>query len=94
MSRLINIGFGNVINTDKVMTIISPDSAPAKRIIQRSKEEDRNIDATQGRKTKAVIVTDTNMVVLSALTPETLAQRYNGQKAKDVTVHGGDEELE
>lgn len=79
MSKLINIGFGNVINTDKVITIVSPDSAPAKRIIQRAKEQERSIDATQGRKTKAVIVTDEDYVVLSALTPETLALRFNGR---------------
>lgn len=80
MSKLINIGFGNVINTDKVITIISPDSAPAKRLIQRAKEQERSIDATQGRKTKAVIVTDEDYIVFSALTPETLALRFNGRE--------------
>ena len=80
MSKLINIGFGNVINTDKIVTIISPDSAPAKRLIQRSKENERNIDATQGRKTKAVILTTEDYIVLSALTPETLALRFNGRE--------------
>ncbi|MBE6015925.1 MAG: DUF370 domain-containing protein [Lachnospiraceae bacterium] len=80
MSKLINIGFGNVINTDKIITIISPDSAPAKRLIQRSKENERSIDATQGRKTKAVILTTEGYIVLSALTPETLALRFNGRE--------------
>ncbi len=92
MSKLINIGFGNVINTDKIITIISPDSAPAKRLIQRSKENERSIDATQGRKTKAVILTVEDYIVLSALTPETLALRFNsredmGRKGKEGDSH-------
>ena len=89
---LINIGFGNVINTEKVLAIVSPNSAPAKRLIGKSKEEERVIDATQGRKTKAVIVTDNNYVVLSAMTPETLVARWTGKdnmtpKGKDTSSH-------
>lgn len=78
MTRIINIGFGNVVNTDKIVTIISPDSAPAKRIIQKAKEEERIVDATQGRRTKSVIITDSDHVILSALQPETLAGRFQG----------------
>ena len=67
MAGLINIGFGNVVNTDKIVTIINPDSAPAKRIVQRAKESERIIDATQGRRTKSIILTDSEHVILSAL---------------------------
>jgi len=71
----VHIGFGNVINSDKIIAMASPDAAPIKRIAQRAKEEDRVIDASAGRKTKAVIVMENNMVVLSALLPETIASR-------------------
>ncbi|MBQ9764571.1 MAG: DUF370 domain-containing protein [Lachnospiraceae bacterium] len=73
---LINIGYGNVINSDKIVAIINSDSAPAKRISQAAKDAGNAIDATQGRKTKAVIVTDSH-VVLSALLPETIASRFD-----------------
>lgn len=76
MSKLMNIGFGNVINTDKILCIITPDSAPAKRQIQRAKEENRLIDATQGRRTRAVIFTVNQMLVISALQPDTLSGRF------------------
>lgn len=76
MSKLMNIGFGNVVNTDKILCIITPDSAPAKRQIQRAKEENRLIDATQGRRTRGVIFTTNNMVVISSLQPDTLAGRF------------------
>ena len=78
MSKFINIGFGNMVNTDKIISIISPDSAPAKRMIQRGKEQETLIDATQGRRTKSVLFTEQNQIILSALQPETLAGRFNG----------------
>ena len=62
MARLLNIGFGNVVNTDKIVSIITPDSAPAKRLIQKAKEEDRIVDATQGRRTRGIILVDGNKV--------------------------------
>ncbi len=71
MAGLINIGFGNMVNTDKIISIISSDSAPAKRLIQRGKETETLIDATQGRRTKSVIFTENNKIILSALQPET-----------------------
>ncbi len=77
MSKLINIGFGNVVNSDKILCIIMPDSAPAKRQIQRAKEENRLIDATQGRRTRSVIFTINNMIIISALQPDTLTGRFN-----------------
>lgn len=74
---LINIGYGNVVNTEKIVSIINSDSAPAKRLVQGAKEKGNAVDATQGRKTKAVIVTDAH-VILSALLPETIAGRLGG----------------
>lgn len=76
MNNLINIGFGNVMNIDKVVSIVSPDAAPVKRMVQQAKDEGRAIDATCGRRTRAVIVTDSNQIILSALLPETIANRY------------------
>lgn len=70
-----NIGFGNIINADKIIAMITPDSAPAKRMIQKAKEESRLIDATQGRRTRSVIFTENDRVVLSALLPDTLSGR-------------------
>lgn len=83
MSKFINIGFGNVINTDKIVSIINPDSAPAKRMVQRAKETERIIDATQGRRTKSVIITDSEHIVLSALQPETLSGRCQSKEVSD-----------
>lgn len=82
MEKLMNIGFGNMVNTGKIIGIISSDSAPAKRLIQRGKEQEILIDATQGRRTKSVIFTDNNTIILSALQPETLAGRFNGDAAE------------
>ncbi len=78
MAKLMNIGFGNMVNTEKVVSIIASDSAPAKRLIQKGKEQEILIDATQGRRTKSVIFTENNTIILSALQPETLAGRFNG----------------
>lgn len=75
MAKLINIGFGNVVNSRKIVAVVSPDAAPVKRMIQSIKGTRSLIDATQGRKTKAVIVTSDDYLVLSALQPETIARR-------------------
>lgn len=75
MGKLINIGFGNVVNTGKIIAIVNPDSAPIKRLVQKAKESGMAIDATQGRKTKAVLIMEDNRLVLSALLPETIAGR-------------------
>ncbi|MGN0142546.1 MAG: DUF370 domain-containing protein [Roseburia sp.] len=82
MAKLMNIGFGNLVNTDKIVSIVSSDSAPAKRMIQRGKEQETLIDATQGRKTKSVIFTENNRIILSALQPETLAGRFGGNASE------------
>ena len=73
--QFINIGFGNVVNSDKVYSIVSPDAAPVKRLIQQAKDQGAAIDATCGRKTKAVL--DNQTIVLSSLLPETIAARMN-----------------
>ena len=77
---LIHIGFGNIVNTAKIVAIVSPDSAPIKRMVQRAKEEGTAIDATQGRRTKSVLVMENGQVVLSALLPETIAGRAQIQE--------------
>ena len=75
MNHLIHVGFGNIVNTEKIIAIVSPDSAPIKRLVQGAKESGMAIDATQGRKTKSVLVMENSQVVLSALLPETIAGR-------------------
>ncbi len=72
---MIHIGFGNIVNTAKIISIVSPESAPIKRMVQRAKEQGTAIDATQGRRTKSVLVMENGQVVLSALLPETIAGR-------------------
>ena len=76
MARLMNIGFGNVVNTAKIVAVVSPDAAPVKRMVQSVKGTRSLIDATQGRKTKAVIVTSDDYLVLSAIQPDTIARRF------------------
>ena len=78
--KLINIGFGNIVSANRIVAIIGPDSAPVKRIIQEAREERRLIDATYGRRTRAVIITDSGHVVLSAVQPETVAHRLNAKE--------------
>ncbi len=75
MDKLIHIGFGNIVNAAKIIAIVSPDSAPVKRLVQKAKEDGTVIDATQGRKTKSVLVMEDSRIVLSALLPETIAGR-------------------
>lgn len=77
---LINIGFGNVVNSDRIVAIISPDSAPSKRLIQNAKDSNSVIDSTQGRRTRAIIITDSGHVILSALLPETIAGRLKDRQ--------------
>lgn len=77
---LINIGYGNVVNSDKIVAVISSDSAPARRLVQGAKDSGTAIDATQGRKTKAVIVAE-GYIILSALLPDTIADRFPGEVA-------------
>ena len=73
--KLINIGFGNMVSASRLVAIVSPESAPIKRIIQDARENSTLIDATYGRRTRAVIITDSDHVILSAVQPETVANR-------------------
>ncbi len=73
---LINIGFGNVISGDRVIAIVNPESSPVKRMKDEAKASGKLIDATYGRKTRSILITDSNHVILSALQPETIAQRF------------------
>ena len=75
--QLINIGFGNVVSANRIISIVSPESAPIKRIVQVARENNNLIDATYGRRTRAVIITDSSYVILSAVQPETVGQRVN-----------------
>lgn len=74
--KLINVGFGNLVSDERIVSIVLPESAPVKRIAQEARENGMLIDATYGRKTKSVIVMDSEHVVLSALSPEVIAQRH------------------
>ncbi len=75
--KLINIGFGNMVNASRLIAIVSPESAPIKRIVQEARDKGVLIDATYGRRTRAVIITDSDHVVLSAVQPETVANRLD-----------------
>jgi len=77
--KLINIGFGNMVSSSRILTIVSPESAPIKRIIQEAKDRGMLVDATYGRRTRAVIIMDTDHVILSAIQPETIASRTAGK---------------
>ena len=79
--KLVNIGFGNLINADRVISIVSPESAPVKRIVQTGKENGTLIDATHGRKTKSVIITDSDNVILSYLELENIAKRFEEEQS-------------
>ncbi|CRK80543.1 extracellular matrix/biofilm regulator RemA [Neobacillus massiliamazoniensis] len=74
--KLINIGFGNIVSANRIISIVSPESAPIKRIIQDARDRGSLIDATYGRRTRAVIVMDSDHVILSAVQPETVAHRF------------------
>ncbi len=75
--KLLNLGFGNHVVSKKVVVIASPSSAPIKRLKTEAKKENRLVDVTQGRKTRSIIVTDSNHVILSAIQPETISQRFS-----------------
>ena len=81
--KLINIGFGNMVSASRLVAIVSPESAPIKRIMQDAKEQGTLIDATYGRRHGAVILTDSDHVILSALQPETVANRFNDREDEE-----------
>lgn len=79
--KLINIGYGNMVSADRVVAVISPESAPIKRMIQDAREGGNLIDATYGRRTRAVVIADSGHIILSAIGPETVANRLEGEGA-------------
>lgn len=78
--QLINIGFGNMVSNERIVSIVSPESAPLKRIVQEAKDEKRAIDATFGRRTRSILMMDSGHVILSAIQPETIAGRLNNNQ--------------
>jgi hypothetical protein len=78
--RLINIGFGNIVAANRIVAIVSPESAPIKRMVQEARERGMLIDATYGRRTRAVIIADSDHIVLSAVQPETVAHRLTNKE--------------
>lgn len=81
--KLVNIGFGNMVSSSRLVAIVSPESAPIKRTVQEAKDNGRLIDATYGRRTRAVIITDSDHVILSAIQPETVANRMGDEEDED-----------
>lgn len=78
--KLINIGFGNIVAANRIIAIVSPESAPIKRVIQEARDRGMLIDATYGRRTRAVVITDSDHVILSAVQPETVSHRLNSKE--------------
>ncbi len=87
--KLVNIGFGNIVSAHRIVAIVSPESAPIKRIISEAREKGVLIDATYGRRTRAVVITDSDHVILSAVQPETVAHRLT---SKDTAADDTDDE--
>lgn len=81
--QLINIGFGNIVSANRVIAIVSPESAPIKRIVQEAKENGNAVDATYGRRTRAVIIMDSGHIILSALQAETVASRVEKEDLEE-----------
>ena len=81
--KLINIGFGSMLSAGRMLAVMAPDSAPIKRIVQEARERGMLIDASYGHKTQSVILMDTDHVILSALTPETVGERWKGKEDKE-----------
>lgn len=81
--KLVNIGFGNMVSSSRLVAIVSPESAPIKRTVQEAKDNGRLIDATYGRRTRTVIITDSDHVILSAIQPETVANRMGDEEDED-----------
>ncbi len=83
--RLINIGFGNIVSANRLVAIVAPDSSPIKRLIQDARDRGMLIDATYGRRTRAVIITDSDHIILSAVQPETVANRMSAKDSVNDT---------
>ncbi len=81
--KLVNVGFGNMVSADRIITVVSPDSAPIKRMVQEAKERGMLIDASYGRKTRAVIIMDSDHIILSAILPVSISSRVNGKEMSE-----------
>ena len=81
--KLVNIGFGNMVSVNRMVAIVSPESAPIKRLVQEAKEKGTLIDATHGRRTRAVIITDSELIILTYLYPETVVSRIENEDAEE-----------
>lgn len=81
--KLINIGFGNIVSANRIISVVSPESAPIKRLIQESRDKGLLIDATYGRRTRAVIITDSQHIILTPVQPETVGNRFNNKEDKE-----------
>lgn len=86
--KLVNVGFGNIVAANRIVSIVSPESAPIKRIIQEGRERGMLIDATYGRRTRAVIITDSDHIILSAVQPETVAHRLAAYDVESAPTNG------
>ena len=84
--KLISIGFGNAVAAGRILAVVSPDSAPIKRVVQEARERGMLLDASFGRRTKAVLLMDTDHVILSSVTPETIAARMDEKNAEETSV--------
>ena len=81
--KLINIGYGNMVSSERIVAVVSPEAAPIKRLVQEARDDGRAVDATYGRKTRAVMIMDSGHIILSSLITETLAARINGSGGSD-----------
>lgn len=86
--QLINIGFGNIVSANRIIAIVSPDSAPIKRMVQEAKDNGSVVDATYGRRTRAVVIMDSGHIILSAVQPETVAGRLDKDEKVEIEEKG------
>lgn len=86
--QLINIGFGNIVSANRIIAIVSPDSAPIKRMVQEAKDNGSAVDATYGRRTRAVVIMDSGHIILSAVQPETVAGRLDKDDKDEIEERG------
>jgi extracellular matrix regulatory protein A len=87
-NRLVNIGFGNVVLSERVVAVVSPGSAPMKRLKEEARERGKLVDATQGRRTRSIIITDSDHVILSAVQAETITQRFSADEPEGGRAQG------
>ena len=88
MADLVNIGFGNLVNSQKVIAVVNPDAAPIKRLVQNAREAQKVIAATPGRRTKSVLIMETEQIILSAMQPDTIAKRFAASQMLEQEVKG------